>query len=89
MLRISHHDLDLLKVDTKQNLTPWQKVYAKFGMSPSQLARALGRHRSKLSRALKDKKGLISGRDQELIFKVARELQVPITAQDVTPAAHD
>lgn len=66
--------------------TPWQKVHAKFGMSPAQFARALGRHRSKISRALRDEKGLINGRDQELIISVAESLNVGVTADDLTPA---
>ena len=71
------------------NNTPWRKVRAKFDMSPSQLARALGRHRSKLSRALRDEKGLINGNDQELIIKVAASLNNPITSDDLTPDRHD
>ena len=50
--------------------TPWQRVYAKFGMSQSDFARALNRHRSKVSRALSDDEGLIGGRDQKLILAV-------------------
>lgn len=65
--------------------TPWQKVHSKFGMSPAQLARELGFHRSKLSRALRDEKGLINGRDQELILNVAAKLNVTVTADDLTP----
>ena len=65
--------------------TPWQKVHAKFGVNSAGLARLLGRHRSKISRALKDDKGLISGRDQELILTVARANEVEISADDLTP----
>lgn len=65
--------------------TPWQKVHAKFGMPSAQLAKALGRHRSKISRALKDEKGLINGRDQELILKVAEELKINIEPDDLIP----
>lgn len=65
--------------------TPWQKVHAKFGVSPSQFARVLNRHRSKISRALRDDKGLISGKDQELIIEAAAKLSVPITPDDLTP----
>lgn len=72
-------------MEHKDNLTPWQKVHAKFGVSPSQLARAMGRHRSKISRALRDRKGLISGNDQELLIKAARDMNVTITADDLTP----
>lgn len=69
----------------EKHLTPWQKVRAKFGLNPTQLAKVLGRHRSKLSRALRDEKGLINGRDQELILKVASDLQINITPDDLTP----
>ncbi|MER9628402.1 helix-turn-helix domain-containing protein [Mesorhizobium sp. M0296] len=65
--------------------TPWQKVHAKFGMSPAQLARVLKRHRSKISRALRDEKGLISGKDQELIIEVASAYGIPLTSDDLTP----
>lgn len=68
-------------------MTPWQKVHAKFGLTGSALATLLGRHRSKISRALKDQKGLISGRDQEAILKLARERGVRISASDLTPGA--
>lgn len=65
--------------------TPWRRVKSKFGMSGAELARSIGRHRSKISRALKDPKGLISGRDQELIFDAARKRGVEIKPSDVTP----
>lgn len=68
-------------------MTPWQKVHKKFGMTGAALAAALGNHRSKISRALKDEKGLISGRDQEAILKAARERGVAISADDLTPGA--
>lgn len=65
--------------------TPWQKVHAKFSMSPAALARELGRHRSKVSRALRDEKGLITGRDQEMLLSAAKRLGVNLTASDLTP----
>lgn len=70
---------------TEMLKTPWQKVHAKFGMSPSQFARVLNRHRSKISRALRDAKGLISGKDQELIIEVAAKHNVAISSDDLTP----
>jgi predicted DNA-binding protein (UPF0251 family) len=60
-------------------------VHAKFGVSPAQLARLLNRHRSKISRALSDDKGLISGKDQELIIKAAAANGVALAADDLTP----
>ncbi|MCC6863618.1 MAG: hypothetical protein IT544_02250 [Rhodobacteraceae bacterium] len=66
-------------------MTPWQKVHKKFGMTAAALATLLGRHRSKISRALKDEKGLISGRDQELILEAAKMKGIEIYASDLTP----
>lgn len=67
--------------------TPWQKVHRRFGApSQAEFARILGKHRSKISRALRDEKGLISGRDQELIIAVAAERGVDLTSDDMTPA---
>jgi len=54
-------------------------------MSQSEFAVALGRHRSKVSRALSDAKGLISGRDQELILAAARDRNIRIDAADMMP----
>jgi len=65
--------------------TPWQRVYSKFECSQSDFAKLLGRHRSKVSRALKDKKGLINGVDQELILTVAARNGVIIKADDMMP----
>lgn len=66
-------------------MTPWQKVHKKFGVSGAAFAKLLGRHRSKVSRALRDQKGLISGRDQELILDAAKRQGVAIDAADLTP----
>lgn len=63
--------------------TPWQRVYAKFGMSQSDFARALNRHRAKVSRALKDADGLINGKDQKLILAAAKEHNIRLTAADM------
>lgn len=65
--------------------TPWQRAYDKFNLKPAALARALKCHRSKISRALKDEKGLINGTDQERLLEAARELKVDLTADDITP----
>lgn len=67
------------------NKTPWQRVYAKFGLSQSDFAKAINRHRSKVSRVLKDDKGLINGRDQLQLIKVAQELNIDLTSDDLTP----
>lgn len=65
--------------------TPWRRVFSRFGLNQSALARAIGKDRSKISRALRDDKGLINGRDQELILKAARKLKVEISPRDMTP----
>lgn len=69
------------------NTTPWQRVYARFGMSQSEFAKAIGRHRSKVSRALRDEKGLINGPDQERIIKVAQELSITLRPDDLLPGS--
>lgn len=69
-----------------ENVTPWQRVFAKFGIPQSRLASAIGRHRSKVSRALKDSRGLISGRDQEALIEAAQSMNVDLTPDDLTPA---
>ena len=63
--------------------TPWQRTFAKFGMSQAELAREIGVDRSKISRALDDPAGLINARDQVKLFKAARRAGVPLTAEDV------
>ena len=65
--------------------TPWQKVAVKFGWTQTKLARSLGRHRSKISVALKDPKGLISGVDQEALLRVARENGINLLSSDLLP----
>lgn len=67
--------------------TPWQKCAEKFGGSQSELARSLGRHRSKISRVLKDKQGLISGPDQVLLLAAAKRCGVELSSDDLTPGA--
>ncbi|OJF91181.1 hypothetical protein AX761_22690 [Rhizobium sp. 58] len=67
----------------QRNRTPWQKVIGKFGLSQSELSRVLGCHRSKISRAINDEKGLIHGRDQEMILRAAEKAGVRVTALDM------
>ncbi|OWV77225.1 hypothetical protein ATY76_04615 [Rhizobium sp. R339] len=69
----------------KDGKTPWRKVHEKIGLSAAELARAMGRHRSKISRALGDDDGLISGRDQLLLMKVARERGIALSADEMMP----
>lgn len=70
-----------------QPRTPWQRIFSKFGMSQSDLARAIGCHRSKLSRHLNDDEGLISARDQSKLMNIARTAGVKLTAHDLLPRA--
>lgn len=67
--------------------TPWQRVFAKFGLPQAQLASKINRHRSKVSRALKDERGLINGRDQEALLDAAKDAGVDLTPADLTPSA--
>ncbi|MFS8147972.1 hypothetical protein [Rhizobium sp. BR 249] len=69
----------------KDHKTPWRKVHEKIGLSPAELARVMGRHRSKISRALGNSEGLISGRDQLLLMKAARERGIELSADDMLP----
>lgn len=71
----------------EERKTPWRRAFDKFGLSQSEFAAALGQHRSKVSRALKDDDGLISGRDQAKLFDLARSRNIPLTPDDVTPNA--
>jgi hypothetical protein len=66
-----------------KTLTPWQKVHAKFGISSSKLADEIGRHRSKISRALQDDQGLINGKDQVLLLAAAKRLNVELEPSDL------
>lgn len=66
-------------------MTPWQKVHAKFGMPAAQLARAIGRDRSKLSRALRDPVGAINSSDMALLLTAAKDHNVDLTLDDFRP----
>ena len=66
-------------------MTPWQRIHQKFGLPTAQLAKVLGRDRSKIYRHLNDGDGLISGCDQKLILEKARDGNVTVTAADLVP----
>ena len=51
-----------------------------------QFAQAIGAHRSKVSRALADDRGLINGTDQEKIMQAAKMRGVTIPAEDFLPS---
>lgn len=65
--------------------TPWQRVYAKLGMTQYELAKRLGRHRAKICRALRDRDGMINGYDQAALLRIAREVGVELSADDLVP----
>lgn len=68
---------------TDEPNTPWRRVVARLGMSPSALAAQMGRHRSKITRAIKDPEGLISGRDQKALKEVATRVGVTLEPADL------
>ncbi len=65
--------------------TPWQRVLRKFGGNQSDLAEAIGRHRSKISRVINSADGLINGADQKLLLEVAERQGVKLTSEDLLP----
>lgn len=67
--------------------TPWRKVYARLGLSQAELARELGCHRAKVSRALSDPRGLIHGRDTAKLLKVSRKIGKELRPSDFLPLA--
>ena len=66
-------------------VTPWQRVFAKFGMTQAEMARNIGVDRSKISLALSDKRGLLKPRDQNKLMKLARRSGVKLKADDLLP----
>ncbi|WP_026793166.1 hypothetical protein [Pleomorphomonas oryzae] len=64
--------------------TPWQKVYAKLGMNAAELGRAMGKDRSKISRAVRDPVGRINGDDLNDLKVIAAARGTPLTIDDVT-----
>lgn len=67
------------------NQTPWQRVFAKFGMTQAELARVIGVDRSKISVALRDDEGLINPRDQLKLMKAAKRAGIVLKAADLLP----
>lgn len=65
--------------------TPWRKVFAQFGMTQAELARAIGANRSKINVALKDDEGLISPRDQLALMKAAKRARIKLRPADLLP----
>lgn len=71
--------------DNIPGITPWQRVFAKFGMTQAELARQIGVDRSKISVALRDPEGLINPRDQVKLMKASRRAGVRLKAADLLP----
>ena len=65
--------------------TPWRRVFDKFGMTQAELARAIGRDRSKISVALSSDDGLIHPRDAIRLIKAARRAGVALEPADFLP----
>lgn len=70
---------------THEPKTPWQRVFAKFGMTQAEFARAIGVDRSKVSIAVRDSDGLINGCDQVRILKAAKLRGVQVAPADLLP----
>lgn len=64
--------------------TPWQKVFERLGLSRAELARRLACNRSKFSRVLRDPEAGISSSDMTKLRKIAEDIGVEITIDDVT-----
>lgn len=69
-----------------EHKTPWQRVFAKFGMSQRALGKALGGDGAKINKALKDDDGFINGKDQAKLIDLAGELGVELTPDDLVPS---
>ncbi|UNY40253.1 putative transcriptional regulator [Paracoccus phage vB_PmaP_KLEP18-1] len=66
-------------------MTPWQRVFARFGITQAELAREIGMHRSNIWKNLRHPEGLINGRDQLLLMQAAKRRKVRLTAGDLLP----
>ncbi len=67
--------------------TPWRKVHEMFDMTQADFARAIGRDRGKISRALADDEGLINGSDVARILAAAKKFGVKLKQADFVPVA--
>lgn len=71
--------------ETDERLTPWRRVAAAFGVSQIELARIVGRHRSKICRSLKCGEGLIPARDQVILMREAQKRGLDLNPLDLLP----
>jgi hypothetical protein len=69
--------------------TPWKKVCAKFKMSGRQLAIAMDRNESSLSRAINSWHGLIHPWYQIKLLKLAKRRGVDLRPDDMFPCLED
>jgi len=69
-------------------MTPWQRVFSKFGMSQRALGEAIGRDGAKINRAIHDADGLINGRDQKKLLDLAQAVGVDLSPEDLTPRSN-
>lgn len=76
----------IFTLQTELANTPWQRAFVAIGASQSELARTMGCHRSKISRALKSKQGLINGTDQKRLIAAARKLGKKLPASALVPS---
>jgi transcriptional regulator with XRE-family HTH domain len=79
---VQNHNAGDIGMEAK---TPWQRAFAKFGMTQAELAREMGRDRSKLSKAINEDDGLISALDQVKLLKVAKRCGVDLRPEDLVP----
>jgi len=70
-------------------MTPWQRVFAKFGMSQRALGKAIGGDGAKINRAIKDPEGLINGNDQKKLIEIASKCGVDLEPGDLVPQIND
>ena len=67
-----------------RHYTPWQKVFARLGLTQAELAKAMGYNRSAISRAINGD-GLISGRNQAKLIRIGRDIGREIEPSDLIP----
>ncbi|MCV6546694.1 MAG: hypothetical protein OIF56_05340 [Cohaesibacter sp.] len=71
-----------------QSETPWDVVLRKFAMNQSQLSLLLNLHRSKISRARTNGRGLIDAYTQVRLLRLAQQKGVDLRKEDLIPDVH-
>lgn len=73
-------------METPVKQTPWQKCFARIGLSQAQLTKEMGfKNRSTVSRALRDEDGLITSRSQRKLLAVAKKVGRELHPSDLLP----